>query len=712
MGPHGMATPQPGAHAQQPVTLTPTANANWQLLPLCDGWQPHAARWDALNQRLWGGHPLLSAIVVGELLAHYGSGREVLAELRDHDGQSLAMCVLEPSSIWRWQSFLPAQTQLALQLMDDLGNARGLLRALPWHVLQLDLLCQDPHLTQWTAEPEPHSHLMLHARTVHVDLLDGWDAYWQDRSPNLRANMRRYLNRVQSDGKTLAFECHAAPEAVAAAVHRYGDLELRGWKAQEGTALKSSAAQFDHYLNVMARSAAHGAARVYELRIDGELVASRLTLMSGSTLVILKTTYDETMSRYAPGRLHLLHLLQHACAAKELARVEFYTNANADTLAWASDSRWITHVTLERSALTSLLISTLRFGRHAAQAERTDDDDGWALHHVARMEELPIEAQSLLARVGEPGAHPDGPQASGARRYYWLAKGDQVQAVLPVEVDRRWGVEALRSADPHPGPAVPALAMADPEDPTAVRHLLAQLLRSRPRVACLSLAPLAPEAGETRAWASALSALALPTVCHALPGSERAGRERRFEDALAAHRPRLQDRLTQAQAQLQALGVRIEVLVDSLEGKPGMTRIAPWLGGEAAASLGPGQRLAVAYQEGAPVAAQRVNVQQRVAKLHPVDGPDGSSAAPIRLCLSAALLQHVWDHDGIERIAFLGAAGADWEPWPAPPSDRWRLVSHNPSTLWGCAALLRAAIAPAPPARPQATAGRNPELSS
>ena len=68
-------------------------------------------------------------------------------------------------------------------------------------------------------------------------------------------------------------------------------------------------------------------------------------------LVALKTTYDESMSRYAPGRL-----LQYSFLELEFERathkvVEFYTNSTKETLQWASSSRDIYHVSLYRPGL-------------------------------------------------------------------------------------------------------------------------------------------------------------------------------------------------------------------------------------------------------------------------------------------------------------------------------------------------------------------------
>ena len=48
--------------------------------------------------------------------------------------------------------------------------------------------------------------------------------------------------------------------------------------------------------------------------------------------LILKTTYDETLQAYAPGRLLLHEVIRRAFVLWPGRSLEFYTNANADQL--------------------------------------------------------------------------------------------------------------------------------------------------------------------------------------------------------------------------------------------------------------------------------------------------------------------------------------------------------------------------------------------
>ena len=66
-------------------------------------------------------------------------------------------------------------------------------------------------------------------------------------------------------------------------------------------------------------------------------------------MVILKTTYDEAYSEFAPGRLLLRSVLRYAFEDDSIDVVEFYTKANEDQLRWATSSRLTHHYNLYRS---------------------------------------------------------------------------------------------------------------------------------------------------------------------------------------------------------------------------------------------------------------------------------------------------------------------------------------------------------------------------
>jgi CelD/BcsL family acetyltransferase involved in cellulose biosynthesis len=326
-------------------------NARWSVTRLQRSLGANFAAWDALNERLHANHPLLTARFVDGLLKHFGSGQEHLCVCTADSGHAAAMCILRRSKPGVWASFLPSQAQLAPTLVPDVATIPALLRALPGLVLQLDLLCNDPLFGKLASACGPLLQASDHALTMNVDLSGNFEHYWEARSKQLRKNLRRQQKKLVDDGVEQKWALVVDAADMAAAVDRYAALEGRGWKGQAGTALASFPAQLAFYRELMLDHAAQGAACVAELWLGQRLAASRLIIAGESMAVILKTTYDETLQAYAPGRLLLHEVIRRAFVLWPGRCLEFYTNANADQLAWATGQRHIRHLTVYRNRL-------------------------------------------------------------------------------------------------------------------------------------------------------------------------------------------------------------------------------------------------------------------------------------------------------------------------------------------------------------------------
>ena len=204
---------------------------------------------------------------------------------------------------------------------------------------------------------------MDHALTINIDVAGeaaGFDAYWAQRSKKLSQNIRRYAHRLEKDGGGRQLLRLTEAAQMGAAVARYGELESSGWKGREGTAIRIDNAQGEFYREVLERFAASGQGAVYECWFGDRLAASRLVIGSPAMLVMLKTSYDESLSEFAPGRLLLFDLIRQTFAEGGCRTIEFYTNATPDQLAWATGQRTIRHVTVFRNAGVRLVYETGR----------------------------------------------------------------------------------------------------------------------------------------------------------------------------------------------------------------------------------------------------------------------------------------------------------------------------------------------------------------
>lgn len=341
-------------------------SSRWEVHPLSEGLVPFADRWDALNERLFGGHPLLDSAFVGALLRNFGDGRQYLCICRS-DGADIAMGIFQPRSGGVWISFVPSQAQIGPVLVADLDLLSGLFAALPGLVNAIELLCVDPRYGGAQLPRALPTAVVRHAVTMSVPLTGKFDDYWGRRSKNLRHNLRRYGRRASESARELTSRVMTSPAEVAAAVSRYAALEGRGWKGQQGTALGSVDSQLSFYRDLMAHHAQRSQALVYELWADDCLAASRLLVAQGGLVVILKTTFDGSLREWAPGRMQLRGVIEDLFERTPGATLDFYTNASLDQLAWADEERTIFHLTVYPDRVRSSAASLLRLAKRFAQ---------------------------------------------------------------------------------------------------------------------------------------------------------------------------------------------------------------------------------------------------------------------------------------------------------------------------------------------------------
>jgi hypothetical protein len=310
------------------------------------------------------------------LVEHFAADNVVLAIDQTDDATNAAL-LLEPRQLGIWHTFLPSQAQIAPALVASNESLRRLFRDLRGPSLAIEMLCQDPDFSTCFAEDVAKSTQRVeHVETVAIEVDGAFDEYWGRRPRNLRKATSRRLNSL---GNALRFEKHTSRQDVERALERYGELEIAGWKGRSGTALHKSNPQGRFYADVLSGFAESDEARIYELYLDDRLASSQITICSERMLVMLKTTYDESLAKSGPGRLLQYKLLEDIFAESRKYQVEYYTNATAEQIAWSTEKRTIEHVMLFREqwirrawqlyrdlrASTNLRSCTCRFPRLA-----------------------------------------------------------------------------------------------------------------------------------------------------------------------------------------------------------------------------------------------------------------------------------------------------------------------------------------------------------
>ena len=322
--------------------------ANWTLHPVAH-FASVARTWDALCAQS-GALPFLRSDFLLPALTEFGAGRELLA-IGGSPAEPVAMGLFVRKRAGTWETFQPAQLPLGALVAGttpDLASlARSLMPALPGLALTVALTQQDPAIRARPTDT-PSLGTLDYVDTARVAVEGTFDAYWLARGKNLRQNVRKQLAKVEQDGTVPRFDCVTEPQDVAEAIAQYGRLESAGWKAQGGTAIGAGNAQGRFYRSVFEAFCARGAGRIYRYWLGDRVVAMDLCVVDGPMLVVLKTTYDESLRAVSPASLLRFAYFRALFDEGAIRSIEFYGKVMDWHLRWTSDVRTLYHVNAYR----------------------------------------------------------------------------------------------------------------------------------------------------------------------------------------------------------------------------------------------------------------------------------------------------------------------------------------------------------------------------
>jgi CelD/BcsL family acetyltransferase involved in cellulose biosynthesis len=328
----------------------------WSLVPAAR-FDAHADRWRRLHADS-AASVMLDADFVAPLLTAFGAAdgeNEALLACCERGGQVLAMAIVVPAGRGAWATLQPAQAPLGLWLQrpDEALEPllHGLLRALPGMPLVFGLTQMDPLLAPRPADGG-NIRTLDYIATAHVDLAGTFADYWEARGKNLRGNLKKQRNRLEREGIVPRLEVCREAHQVAAAVADYGRLESSGWKAGQGTAVHADNDQGRYYRTMLEAFCRRGQGSIYRYWFGERLVAMDLCIEDGDTIIVLKTSYDETVpSSLSPTLLMREEATRRLFEDGRMRRIEFYGRVMEWHLRWTDQVRTMYHVNYYRWAV-------------------------------------------------------------------------------------------------------------------------------------------------------------------------------------------------------------------------------------------------------------------------------------------------------------------------------------------------------------------------
>lgn len=334
-----------------------------------------ALDWDRLNG-LRLNLPFLSAAALSAALHAFGGGSERLFVGRQGT-RVVAMFVLAPQGRWRWSTFQPSQIPLGAWVAEpalDIGTlTSSLMRGPLIACLALSITQIDPLVEVRAADTACTQHSDYIA-TGWLDVEGSFADYWAARGKNLRQNLRKQRSKLAADGVQTCLRVLTKPEDMAPALARYGGLESAGWKAGTGTSIHADNAQGRFYTQLFVGAAGRGEAMVCEYLFNDRSVAMNLCLLRDGVLIVLKTTYDESIKFFSPASLLREEELQHFFAQGRIRRVEYYGRLMEWHTRLTDRKRALHHLTVYRWPLLKKLADIRRASKaRAAEAAQPSE---------------------------------------------------------------------------------------------------------------------------------------------------------------------------------------------------------------------------------------------------------------------------------------------------------------------------------------------------
>lgn len=690
-------------------------------------WETHAAKiafpgfaedWDRLNAQLYGGHPFFDSRFVGPLLEYFASGKEKLC-IHRANGAVAGALILQPAGAGRWALFRPSQAQASAILIGAVSPLKTLFASLPSGVWTIEFHTVDPRYSPDFSRLDLAMIVSTHAHTIGIHPEMSFTDYWEGRSKNLKANVRRYFNRSEKEHGTPLLTKLTGHEEMATGVDRFGQIETAGWKGTAGTAVCSGNRQGDFYAKVLASFALSDQAAVYELRVGEQLAASRLAISNEEMLIILKTTYDESLARFAPGRILLYRLIEEQLESRSGKAIEFYTDATREQAEWSTFGCTVKNVQLFRNEAYAAVFSVLKALRRnlrgaghrrppsdenvqRVNVEACADIESFSSAHFDLREfaarnniEVSIDWFALLQKT----VYPNDPGV----RYYFVADNGQPTTILPVRLTTRGRVRTIESLGNYYTSLYTPL-LGKNSDLLALRHLLAAATREHGSAHVMRFAPMDPASPAYTGLLNELRAIGWIPFRFFCFGNwflrvvddwdgylrKRSANLRstikRMNKKFAAEDGTLEV-VTSPELLEQAIAAFQEVYSSSWKIPEPYPDFVPSLIRRLA---GNGMlRLGIARLRGKPIAAQLWIVGEDRASIYKVAYDEAFAAFSPGTVLTAHLLQYVIEHDRVKEVDFLIGDDKYKQIWMSDRRERWGIVAYNPRTLIGLALLGR-----------------------
>lgn len=170
-----------------------------------------------------------------------------------------------------------------------------------------------------------------------VDTRGDFDVWRKQNKSRWKAPLEQKRRKMDRDHEA-EFRLVEPPRDLEAELDVGFQVEASGWKGEEGTAIDSTPETADFYRRIARAFHERGELRLNSILLDGDLVFFGLCILHGNRLYTLKSGFDETYRKLAPGLVSQLVVIER-CFELGIDAVELLGEAKGWKMRFASETR-------------------------------------------------------------------------------------------------------------------------------------------------------------------------------------------------------------------------------------------------------------------------------------------------------------------------------------------------------------------------------------
>lgn len=286
--------------------------------------------WESLLARCPHRMPFLTYDWMMTWWKHFGEGKELCVLVLRENGRAVAIAPL----MKYWGRFYDRYLKFPALVIETMANYHSnrvdlifsefrdeyltqlweyLLTQEEWHIVRFYPVPADSPmvagLRRLVERQGVRAAFLKDQTSPYITVQNGWNDYTRHLSCEIKLKARR-AERLASDKKPTT-EIFTQSTDIDSIVHQIFEVAEKGWAAQEGTAISSTAQLRGFYTDLAHLANQQGWLFFSLLKVGGNPVAYEYNIRHDQTIYNLKVSFDPAFSRQGPG-----HILKYSILSK------------------------------------------------------------------------------------------------------------------------------------------------------------------------------------------------------------------------------------------------------------------------------------------------------------------------------------------------------------------------------------------------------------